>query len=153
MQRTISCSSPDVSIMCFEYCICRATARHEAKLHVINRYPYPDDFSNYSFNSFHDMVKEFERSEVTSGSSGQFPFPFVNVGDEAVLPVRWRVSISYHGISKVSNQPCASIAGGFQHFSNYPSRTSSFPTFHLLDCFQHHFNSYEDGRAYNRASN
>ena len=53
------------------------------------------------------MIKEFETSVVTSLQS--ITFPFVNVDDEAIFPIRWNDPISYHVIGKVSDQPCTSI--------------------------------------------
>ena len=38
-----------------KYCISWAPTRHEAKLHVIDEYSFPDDLFYYSLNSFHGM--------------------------------------------------------------------------------------------------
>ena len=88
-------------------------ARHETKLHVIDRDSFPDDFFYHSLDSFHDMIKEFETSLVTSRQS--ITFPFVNVDDEAIFRFRWNDTISYHVIGKVSDQPCISITRRLQH--------------------------------------
>ena len=75
------------------------------------------------------MIKEFETSVVTSLQS--ITFPFVNVDDEAIFPIRWNDTISYHVIGKVSDQPCTSITRRLQHFCYYSRGTSSFASFHL----------------------
>ena len=96
------------------------------------------------------MIKEFETSVVTSLQS--ITFPFVNVDDEAIFPIRWNDTISYHVIGKVSDQPCTSITRCLQHFCYYSRGTSSFVSFHLGDSFHHHLNIYMYGRANNRVS-
>ena len=74
-------------------------------------------FFYHSLHSFHDMIKEFETSVVTSLQS--ITFPFVNVDDEAIFPIRWNDTISYHVIGKVSDQPCTSITRRLQPFCYY----------------------------------
>ena len=73
---------------------------------------------------FMTCIKEFETSVVTSLHS--ITFPFVNVDDEAIFPIRWNDTISYHVIGKVSDQPCTSITRRLQHFRYYSRGPSSF---------------------------
>ena len=84
-----------------EYCISCAPTRHEAKLHVIDEYPFPDDLFHHSLNSFHDMIKGFKTFVVTFYQS--ITFPFVDIVDKAIFPVRSDGTICYHVISKVTN--------------------------------------------------
>ena len=87
-----------------------------------------------TLDSFHDMIKEFDTSVVTSLQS--ITFPFVNVDDEAIFPIRWNDTISYHVIGNVSDQPCTSITRRLQHFRYYSRGTSSFlPVFILVIAF------------------
>ena len=112
-----------------------ASAGHETKLHVINRDSFPDDFFYHSLDSFHDMIKEFETSVVTSFQC--ITFPFVNVDDEAIFTIRWNNTISYHVIGKVSDQPCTSIPDAFSISATIPEGPAAFASFHLGDSFHH----------------
>ena len=69
-----------------------------------------------------------------------------------IFPVRLDGTISYHVISKVSNQRYTSITTSLQHLHNYSWGSSSFAIFHLDNSFCHHFDSYEYGRANNGVS-
>ena len=128
-----------------EYCISCAPCRHEAKLHVMDEYSFPDDLFHNSLNYFHDMIKEFKTSVIIP--SQIINFPFVDVDGKTILLVRWDGTIFYHVISKVSDQSYTSITGSLQHFSNYSRGISSFAIFHLHSSFRHHFDCYEYGRA------
>ena len=75
-------------------------------------------------NSFHDMIKEFNSSVVISYQS--ITFPFIDVDDKIIFPVSWDGTISFHVISKVSNQLYTSITGSLHHFSNFSWGSSSF---------------------------
>ena len=110
-QRTISCSEPDIflALVWGWNCISCTSFRNEAKLLVINGYSFPDDLFHHSLNSFHDMIKEFKTSVVTSYQG--ITFPFVDVDGKTIFPVRWDGSIYYHVISKVIDQPYTSITG------------------------------------------
>ena len=75
-------------------------------------------------DSFHD--KEFE-------TSVSYLSPEHHLNDEAIFPIRWNGTISYHVIGKVSDQPCTSITRRLQHFRYYSRGTSNFASFHLGD--------------------
>ena len=72
-----------------------------AKLHVINEYYFPDELFHHSLNSFQDMIKEFKTFVVTSYQS--ITFPFIDVDDKTVFPVRSDGTVSYHVICKAND--------------------------------------------------
>ena len=128
-----------------EYCISCAPSKHEAKLHVINEYFFPDDLFHHSLNSSQDMIKEFKTSVVTSYQS--ITSPFLDIDNKTIFSVRWDGTIPYHVICKVSDQLYTSITGSLQHFINYSRGSHRFAIFHLDNSFRHHFDSYVYGRA------
>ena len=96
------------------------------------------------------LIEEFKTSLVTSYQS--ITFSFVDIDDNTIFLVKWDGVISYHVISKVSNQPYTRINGSLQHLSNGSQGSSSFAIFHLDNSFCHYLNSYEYGRANNSIS-
>ena len=116
-----------------EYCISCVPTRHEAKLHVIDEYPFPDDLFHHSLNSFHDMIKGSKTFVVTFYLS--ITFPFVDIVDKAIFPDRSDGTICYHVISKVTNQLYTSSTKSLQHFSNYFQGLTAFPFFILIIAF------------------
>ena len=57
----------------------------------------------FSLNSFHNIIKEFKTSVVTSYQ--RITFRFVEVDDKTIFSVRLDGTIPYHVICKLSDQP------------------------------------------------
>ena len=117
-----------------EYCISCAQSRHEAKLHVINEYFFPDDlFHHHSFNSFHDMIKGFKTSAGTSYQS--ITFPFVDVADKTILPVRGMVPFLTMSLARSATNRTLVSLEAFNISATVPEGPETLPFFILIIAF------------------
>ena len=117
-----------------EYCISCGPSWHETKLHVIiTEYSFPDDPFHHSPSSFHDMIKEFKTSVVTSYRS--ITFPLVDVDDNTIFPVRWDGTISYMSLARsVTNYTLVS-SEAFSISATIPEGPAALPFFILIIAF------------------